>query len=81
MKTRINSLTAVFVLALSVGLMTGCSHQGVDRELHSSGTDRSSAISLLSEGHVTLGKDEDGNRTCAYYHEGSNGSMWRTKWC
>ena len=33
MKTQINSFAAVLALALSVGLMIGCSQQGVDGEL------------------------------------------------
>jgi hypothetical protein len=82
MQTQINSFAAVLALALSVGLMAGCSQQGVDGELAGLGEDRPSGKLVSEEIHATLKKDEGGNRTCTTYdHEGSNGSRWRTKWC
>ena len=82
MKTQINSFAAVLALALSVGLMAGCSQQGVDGELAGLGKDRPSDKSVPEEIHAKLKTDEGGNRKCpAYDHEGSNGSRWRTKWC
>ena len=82
MKTPIHSFAAVFTLALSVGLMAGCSQQGVDGELSGLGKDRPSGKSVSEEIHATLKKDEGGNRKCATYdHAGSNGSRWKTKWC
>ena len=81
MKTRVTSLGVALILAFSVGTMTSCSHQGVDREMHTLGTDHSTVISLLSEGQKTHEKNRNGNGTCTYYHKGSNGSIWKTKWC
>ena len=82
MKTHIHSFAAVLALALSVGLMAGCSQQGVEGELLGLGKDRPSGKSVPEEIHATLKKDEGDNRQCTTYdHEGSNGSMWRTKWC
>jgi len=82
MKTQIHSFAAIWALALSVGLMAGCSQQGVDEKLTGLGKDRPSGKSVSGEIHATLKKDEGGNRKCATYdHEGSNGSRWRTKWC
>jgi hypothetical protein len=82
MKTQIHSFAAVLALALSVGLMTGCSQQGVDGKLPGLGKDRPSGKSVPQEIHATLKKDEGSNRTCTTYdHAGSNGSSWRTKWC
>ena len=82
MKTPIHSFAAVFALALSVGLMAGCSQQGVEGELLGLGKDRSSGESVPKEIHAALKKDEGGNRKCTTYdHEGSKGSRWQTKWC
>jgi len=82
MKTQIYSFAAVLALALSVGLMAGCSQQDVEEELLGLGKDRPSGESVPEEIHATLKKDEGGNRKCATYdHAGSNGSRWRTKWC
>ena len=82
MKTQIHSFAAVLALALSVGLMAGCSQQGVDGELLGLGKDRPSGKSVPEEIHATLKKDEGSNRQCPTYdHEGSNGSRWKTKWC
>jgi hypothetical protein len=82
MKTQIHSFTAVLALALSFGLMAGCSQQGVDAELPGLGKDRHSGKSVSEEMHATFKKDEGGNRQCTTYdHAGSNGSRWKTKWC
>ena len=82
MKTPIHSFAAILALALSVGVMAGCSQQGVEGELLGLGKDRPSGESVPEEIHAALKKDEGSNRTCAIYdHEGSNGSKWRTKWC
>jgi hypothetical protein len=82
MKTQINSFAAVLAFALSVGLMIGCSQQGVEGELLGLEKDRPSGKSVPAEIHATLKKDEGGNRKCTTYdHAGSNGSRWRTKWC
>jgi len=82
MKTQIHSFAAVSALALSVGLMAGCSQQGVDGELLGLGKDRPSGKSVPEEIHAALKKDGGSNRQCpTYAHEGSNGSRWSTKWC
>ena len=82
MKTHINSFVAVLALALSPGLMVGCSQQGVDGELPGLGKDRLSGRLVSEEIHATLKNNEGDNRKCTTYdHEGSNGSRWRTKWC
>jgi hypothetical protein len=82
MKTQFHSFAAVLALALSVGLMAGCSQQAVEEELLGLGKDRPSGESVPEEIHATLKKDEGGNRTCTTYdHPGSHGTRWRTKWC
>jgi hypothetical protein len=82
MKTQINFFAVVLALALSIGLMAGCSQQGVEEELLGLGKDRPSGKSVPEEIHATLKKDEGSNLKCTTYtHEGNNGSRWSTKWC
>ena len=82
MKTQIISFAAVLALAFSVGLVAGCSRQGVDGDLSGLGKDRLSGKFVHEEIHATLKEDEGSYQKCPTYdHEGSNGARWRTKWC
>ena len=81
MKTFNCFISALFLIALNLGVMAGCSNQGVGPHLSSFPTDRSSDAAVPSEDRLLSKKVGNHHGTCTYFHNGSNGSLWKTKWC
>ena len=81
MKTRIISFAAVFTVAISISGVPACDRQSADLEIHDMRS-QTSSVSLLPKASPRAGeKDWSRHRTCTYYHENGQGSMWKTTWC
>jgi hypothetical protein len=81
MKTRKVTFIGILIFTISVLGFSGCGHQGGDQEEDRVGANQSSDMTALNDSHMTAENGLSPDRACTYYHEQSQGSKWKTKWC